>query len=107
MRPTLKTRTIFLATPSSSMSKPLAELREVTCLNLFFQNHDRHSIHSTARKVEPLIGRRDHVAHPAAARRNRFRAEALRFGIEPDQRVRLHSRLAVPNLAIVRNRDSI
>src|SRR5882762_2057839 len=69
--------------------------------------HHSDLVHSTACQVQPSIGSGDHVANHTATGWDRLRTEAPRFGIEPDQCVRVHARFAVPDLAIVRDRDPI
>ena len=59
-----------------------------------------HLVDPAACEVDLSVWRRHHVANHAATRRNGSRRKLLAAGIEAHQRVRPHSRLAVPNDSI-------
>src|SRR6266566_1464928 len=74
---------------------------------LFGHVHDPHFVHPAAREIHASVLRRRHVPHCSPARRNRCASKRLRFRIEPDERVRLHPRLAVPHHPVRRDDDPV
>jgi len=64
-------------------------------------------VHSATCQIQTTIWRGNHVAYHTAAGWDLHSAEALRFEIEPDQRIRLQARLAVPNFTVFGDCDSV
>jgi putative chromate ion transporter len=58
---------------------------------LLVEIHHSNFVHATACQVQPSIGSGNHVANHTTAGWDRLGTEALRFGTEPDQSVRVHS----------------
>ena len=69
--------------------------------------HYANFVHAAASNIHPAIGSCRHIPHRTAARGNIRPCESFRLRIELDDRIRLHSGLAVPNQSVWRNRDSI
>src|SRR6266436_4733791 len=69
--------------------------------------HDSHFIDAAARNIHPAVGSCRHISDRPAAGGDVRPRKALRFRIEPDDGVRLHAGLAVPNHSVGCNRDSI
>src|ERR1039458_10717925 len=83
----------------------VANTARVVCL--FVQIHYSDLVHPAACQIKLLIGSCNHIADYTAAGWDRLRAGALRLGIEPYQSIGPDARFAVPDLAILRDRDSI
>src|SRR5882672_901676 len=64
-------------------------------------------VHAAAGNIHPPVGRRHHVAHRASSRGDRRASELFCSRIELDDRIRLHSRFAVPNQPVRRYGDSV
>src|SRR5439155_15664146 len=66
-----------------------------------------HFINPATSQVEPPIVGSSYISYNASAGGNRSARKFLRFGIETDERIGLHSRFAVPDRSMWGNRDAV
>lgn len=62
--------------------------------------YDGDLVNPAASQVEPAVGRRHHVAHRPAARRDQPTLKRLALGVEGDNGVGSNARFAVPDCAV-------
>ena len=96
-----------LGMPEALRAHPFRHQRKEHTSCLLRDLDHRHFVDSAACQVKPSVGSGNHIAYHTAARGDFLPAEALRLGIKPDQRIRVDTRLAVPDFAVISDCDSV